>query len=162
MPENYFLYAGRMTASRAWPCSQMLSLALRIVTLSSSGQRDLRLSLMKEFAHAPNIRFTGAIPQSDLVSLYAGARAVIVPSLAPETFGLTVIEAAALSVPTLVREGAGGAEEIVRSSGGGHVYRDNADLIARARELAANGALAQKYGAQARELIRASTPASST
>lgn len=151
MPENYFLYAGRMTASKGVARLAEAFASAPDCHLVLVGDGDLRPSLMKDFAQARNIHFTGAVPQSDLVSLYAGARAVIVPSLAPETFGLTVVEAAALGVPTLVREGAGGAEEIVRSSGGGYVYRDNADLITRARELAANGALAKKYGAQARE-----------
>lgn len=151
LPGSYFLYAGRMTASKGVGMLVEAFAGAPDCHLVLVGDGDLRIPLMKTYAPASNIHFIGGVPQGDLASLYAGASAIVIPSLAPETFGLTVIEAAAYGVAALVHEGAGGAEEIVRSSGGGLVYHDKADLIAKARELAADPTVAERYGALARE-----------
>jgi glycosyltransferase involved in cell wall biosynthesis len=150
LPGAYFLYAGRMTASKGVAVLAAAFAGAPDCHLVLVGDGDLRASLMKQYGNSPNIHFTGALPQSELTSLYAGARALIVPSLAPETFGLTVVEAAAFGVPTLVRKGAGGAEEIVQSANSGYVYSDGADLIAKAREFVAHPGLAREYGERAR------------
>ena len=49
---------------------------------------------------APRVRFTDEIPDSDLIALYAGAAALILPSLY-EGFGLPILEAMHLGCPVL-------------------------------------------------------------
>ena len=53
-----------------------------------------------------------------------GARAVVVPSLFPETFGYVVLEAFAVGTPVVVHEGGGALRRPASLSGGGLGYRD--------------------------------------
>ena len=54
------------------------------------------------------------------INLMANAAAVLVPSIEYESFGFTVIEAMALSVPVITTD-SGGPAEIISSFGGGVV-----------------------------------------
>jgi glycosyltransferase involved in cell wall biosynthesis len=74
----------------------------------------------------------------------------VFPSLAPETFGLTIVEAAACGAPAIVNEAAGGAPEIIAATGGGLTYGSGEALIAAIRRLAADPGLAAELGARAR------------
>ncbi|MDZ7784930.1 MAG: glycosyltransferase [Halioglobus sp.] len=85
--------------------------------------------LRDRYAHYSNIQFLGAVPQSTLVDYYRRACAVILPSLAPETFGLTVVEAFACGTPAIVRA-AGGNRETVDATGAGFVYSNDTELRA--------------------------------
>lgn len=58
----------------------------------------------------PRTRFVGRVPEADLPSLYAGARALLVG--AEEDFGITMVEAHAAARP-VVAFAAGGAPDIV-------------------------------------------------
>lgn len=58
----------------------------------------------------PEAEFLGRVDDEDLVDLYAGARAVVVPS--KEEFGITAVEAQASGRP-VIAAGAGGALETV-------------------------------------------------
>lgn len=149
MPEPYFLYVGRVTASKGLQSLVQTFAAAPDLRLVVVGDGDLRASLMQEYAACPNISFRGAMPQAKLVDVYARARALILPSLAPETFGLTVIEAAANAVPAIVRQSAGGAPEFVLASGGGTLYQDDADLLPLLRRFARDQTFAVELGKRA-------------
>ena len=58
--------------------------------------------LKAEYGQCENIEFSAALEQRELVRHYQSASALILPSLAPETFGLTVVEAFACGTPVLV------------------------------------------------------------
>ena len=67
----------------------------------------------------PNVRFEGLLGGPALARLFHGARAVVVPSLFPETFGYVVLEAFAVRTPVVVHlEGGALAETGVQSGGG--------------------------------------------
>jgi len=65
---------------------------------------------------AGRIRFVGQLSEEAVVELMAGSEAVLVPSAAPETFGMVAAEAACCGVPLIVSdsgalpETAGGTE----------------------------------------------------
>ena len=124
-----FVYVGRITASKGvaelvgafahWPQYELTLL----------GDGDLLTELRNRYADCSNIQFLGAVPQSTLVDYYRRACAVILPSLAPETFGLTVVEAFACGTPAIVRA-AGGNRETVDTAGAGFVYSNDTELRA--------------------------------
>ena len=79
------------------------------------------------FAACSNIRFLGPKPQAELASIYQDATALILPSLVPETFSLTIVEAFACGTPAIVRD-VGGARELIEATGGGLMYRTSEEL----------------------------------
>lgn len=115
------------------------------------GEGDLRSKLMKIYGPARNIDFAGHIAQFDLARVYASATALVLPSLAPETFGLGIVEASQFGTPAIVHCEAGGAAEIVEGTGGGIVYRDDAELVGALHALSADSGLRDGLGKRARE-----------
>src|SRR5581483_9530584 len=70
-----------------------------------------------------------------LARLFHGARAVVVPSLFPETFGYVVLEAFAVRTPVVVHQGGGALHETGVESGGGLGYQTDAELLLALRRL---------------------------
>ena len=103
----------------------------------------------------PNVHFEGLLGGDALARLFRGARAVVVPSLFPETFGYVVLEAFAVGTPVVVHEAGGALQETGVQSGGGLGYRTDGELLLAMRrmvhdeelraELAARG-FAQRIG----------------
>lgn len=145
-----FIIVGRVTASKGVEPLLRVFARLPQFDLLVIGDGDQRAALEKAYAACPNIRFLGPLPQAELARHYARAAALILPSLAPETFGLGVVEAAACGTPTLVAASAGGAVETVQRTGGGLVYRNEAELEILLRELATQPELRQRRSAAAR------------
>jgi glycosyltransferase involved in cell wall biosynthesis len=125
--ERYFLCVGRVTASKGVPALVEQFAAQPRHALWVAGAGDALPALQQRFGSHPRIRFLGAVDAEHLPALYAGAQALIMPSLAPETFGLSAVEAMACGTPALVRD-AGGCREIVEASGAGHVFTEFAEL----------------------------------
>jgi glycosyltransferase involved in cell wall biosynthesis len=119
------------------------------------GQGELRGLLTAAYAKHSNIRFLGKVDHDKLAEQYAGAAAVVFPSLVPETFGLTIVEAAACGTPAIVSKGSGGAAELVNASGGGLVYDGEAELAAAIRRLVDDRPFRDELGARARASYRA-------
>lgn len=144
-----FVYAGRITASKGvdelaaafaqWPQYRLTLL----------GNGDMLAALREKYSAASNIRFPGPVPQAELIRHYRRSCALILPSLAPETFGLTVVEAFACGTPAIVRV-AGGNREAVDQSGAGFVYHDVNELRAAVDSIADDPALRDRLGARAR------------
>ena len=67
----------------------------------------------------PNVRFEGLLGGAGLARLFRSARAVVVPSLFPETFGYVVLEAFSVGTPVIVHEDGGALYETGFLSGGG-------------------------------------------
>ena len=122
-----FLFAGRVTASKGiGPLLEHFA-ACPQYDLTVIGDGDLLPGLRSAYGQAANIRFLGKVPQHDLIEHYSRARALVFPSLAPETFGLSIVEAFACGTPAIVRD-AGGCAETVEATGAGIVYRSADDL----------------------------------
>ena len=75
-----------------------------------------------------NIVFEGLLEGEPLRKLVRGARAMVVPSLVPETFGYVVLESFAQGRPVLGRN-LGALPEILDRSGGGRTFNDQAQLL---------------------------------
>lgn len=131
------VFVGRVTASKGVEQLVRVAALLPQIDCVIVGDGDLRALLAARYSTCSNIRFTGPLPQAELVRHYRAAHALVLPSVAPETFGLTVVEAAACGTPAIVSAGSGGAAEIVRNTGGGLVYDGDAALCAAIRRLAA-------------------------
>jgi glycosyltransferase involved in cell wall biosynthesis len=117
----YFLYVGRVTASKGITVLLKDFLSIHQYDLVIVGDGDLRVSLQRQYAQSPHIRFLGPLSHHELAPLYQQATALILPSLAPESFGLSVIESFACGTPAIVHH-AGGSRETVDTTGGGYVY----------------------------------------
>ncbi len=145
-----FICVGRVTAPKGLvPLLQQFA-RLPQYDLLVIGEGDLRHRLEQQYADCANIRFLGAVPQADLVSHYRAATALIFPSLAVETFGLSIVEAFACGTPAIVRD-AGGCREIVDASQAGFVYRTDEELVHAVRTLADDPDLREEMGKCARE-----------
>lgn len=144
-----FVYSGRITASKGVESllDQFSRLPDHELVLAGSG--DLLPALRTRYEQYPNIRFAEQLDADALAELYAASVAVILPSLAPETFGLVPVEAMACGTPAIVRD-AGGCAEIIESTGAGFVYREADEIPALVRRLAADRDLRERLSAKAR------------
>lgn len=124
-----FVYSGRITPSKGVESALEQFTALKEYNLVVAGDGDALPDLKERFAHYPNIRFTGRLDETSLVQLYSSATALVFPSIAPETFGLTAVEAMACGTPVIVRD-AGGCAEIIETTKAGFVYQKDSELPA--------------------------------
>ena len=83
----------------------------------------------------PNVHFEGLLGGPGLARLFHGARAVVVPSLFPETFGYVVLEAFAVRTPVIVHQGGGALHETGVLSGGGLGYQTDGELLLALRRI---------------------------
>jgi glycosyltransferase involved in cell wall biosynthesis len=131
----YLAAAGRLVAMKGFdrliPIMRYLPEAdLRI---AGTGAEEPRLRELA--ADLPNVKFEGLLGAPALARLFRGARAVVVPSLFPETFGYVVLEAFAVETPVVVHAGGGAILETGVESGGGIGYRDDGELLLALRRL---------------------------
>lgn len=144
-----FLYVGRVTASKGIiPLLDYFSKRTD-VELCVVGEGDLRAALQQRHAGEAHIRFLGHVPQARLADIYREATALVFPSLAPETFGLSIAEAFACGTPAIVRD-AGGSRELIDTTGAGFVYRTETELHNAVQRLIDDDALRGQLGRRAR------------
>lgn len=107
-------------------------------------------------AATPNVRRAPYLDRPELLALVAGARALLMPSLA-EGFGLPIAEAMALGVPVLASRG-GATEEV---AGGAALLvdpRDERAIAAAIGRLASDDRLCADLAARGRAAARRFTP----
>lgn len=149
-PSGRFLYVGRMVAAKG--------IAELIATFSKwpqfeldvVGEGELLPDLKREYGAFQNIHFRGAVQQQALVKYYTQATALIMPSLAPETFGLTVVEAFACGTPAIVRA-AGGNREAVEDSSAGLLYESEEELLSALEYFSSDKDARELLGKRAKE-----------
>jgi glycosyltransferase involved in cell wall biosynthesis len=119
-------------------------------------------SLLRRLAHARDVEFLGALPDSDLPLAYRSAQVMVLPSVertcygrpvrVSELLGLAVLEAMASGTP-VVASRVGGVPEIVRDGETGYLVPpgDVAALRERLEQLLGDTALAERLGANARQ-----------
>ncbi len=144
-----FLFVGRVTASKGIAALLEAFVRWPEYDLDVVGDGDLRQQLEAQYAVSPHIRFLGPLKQPELIDLYQQATAFILPSLAPEVFPLTVLEAMACGTPSVVHD-AGGSREAVERSRGGFVYRTPEELKQILSTLAGDDALRHIIAGRAR------------
>jgi glycosyltransferase involved in cell wall biosynthesis len=144
-----FLFVGRVTASKGIvPFLEEFS-TLPDYDLLIVGDGDLRPELQEKYARHPHIRFAGGLPHRELVSVYRNATALVLPSLAPEVFPLSILEAFACGTPAIVHN-CGGSREAVDTTRGGIVYESPAELRRALRSLATDAQRRETMGQCAR------------
>ena len=109
--------------------------------------------LRRRAAGLEHVRFVGRVHPQALRELYAGAVAVLVPSLVYETFGLIALEGFAQRTPVIVRD-LGAPPEVVADSGGGFTYRTQDELVEAMERLRTNPALRAELGSRGYEAWR--------
>lgn len=151
---NRFLFVGRITAAKG--IAELLASFARWpqFSLDVVGEGELLPALKARYAGFANLRFLGSMPQEELARHYSRATALVMPSLAPETFGLTVVEAFACGTPAIVRV-AGGNREAVDASGAGFLYEDEAGLLRALEHFANSDGARDKLGKSARAAYEA-------
>ena len=145
-----FIFVGRVTASKGIERFLNVAVELHEFDFVVIGEGDLRKELIDTYRNNANIRFVGHVAQSELALHYASATALVLPSLAPETFGLGIVEAGQFGTPAVVDAGAGGAAEMISKNGGGCIYNDEAELISTLRALAGDSTLRDGLAVKAR------------
>jgi glycosyltransferase involved in cell wall biosynthesis len=124
----YFLFVGRLVKLKG---VQTLIEAFRrydAADLVIAGDGVYGGELRRRAQGLSHVRFLGRVHPNELRRLYAGAVAVLIPSLAYETFGLIALEAFARRTPVIAHD-LGAVPEVVDESGGGFTYRTIAELI---------------------------------
>jgi glycosyltransferase involved in cell wall biosynthesis len=101
--------------------------------IAGTGPYEARLRALAQ--GLPNVRFEGLLAGPALARLFHGARAVVVPSLFPETFGYVVLEAFAVRTPVVVHLGGGALRETGVQSGGGLGYQTDGELLLALRRI---------------------------
>jgi glycosyltransferase involved in cell wall biosynthesis len=144
-----FLFVGRVTASKGIIPLLKIFANKKEYDLLVAGDGELLNGLQKEYSHCPNIKFLGVIAQPELIELYQNATALIFPSLAPEVFGLTIVESFACGTPALVHKPCGSGE-IIEKTGGGMVYNTESELTSAMDLMAENVSVRNEFGMKAR------------
>ena len=145
----YFLFVGRLEYIKG---VQNLIEPFRknpAFDLLVAGDGVFRESLEAQAADCPNIKFLGRQDQDSLSCLYRGAKAVIVPSICYETFGIVVIEAFSHKTPVIVND-LGALPEVVQDSDGGIIYKTEQELISAINMLAGDPEKRNEFGENGR------------
>jgi glycosyltransferase involved in cell wall biosynthesis len=144
----YFLFVGRLVKLKG--VQTLIETFRRYdgADLLIAGDGVYEQELRTQAAGLDHVQFLGRVGREELGELYANAIALLVPSLAYETFGVVALEAFAQATPVIAREH-GAVPELVHESGGGFTYRTEGDLLeamealrqdpARRRELGERG-----------------------
>lgn len=123
----FFLFVGRLEKIKGLqeviPTFREYPHADLLVAGSGKYEEELR----RLAAGLPNVVFLGWLPQDRLRALYRKAIALVVPSLCYEVFPLILLEAFAEGTP-VIAHGVGPLVEVVEESGGGLIYRSQAEL----------------------------------
>ena len=131
----YIAAAGRLVKMKGFQRLIPAMKALPEVDLRLAGTGPYEPELRMLAKGLPNVRFEGLLGGTELSRLFRGARAVVVPSLFPETFGYVVLEAFAVRTPVVVHRGGGAIRETGELSGGGLGYETETELVDAVRKL---------------------------
>ena len=141
----YCLFVGRLEALKGLQTLIAVWDRVKNCDLLVAGSGTDEANLKAQAASNPRIKFLGPLPQAELGALYVHAVACVVPSLTYETFGIIIIEAFARKTPVIVRD-LGALPEVVEESGGGFVYRTDAEMLHAIDELSGSPRLRSELG----------------
>ena len=114
LKNEYYLYVGRVSKEKGVDvfCQAITELGYKGIVVGDGEEKN---KLEKEF---PNIEFTGWKNKGDVKTYMKSARALIFPSRIYETAGLTILEAQALGIPTIVSDLCAGREFVEEGKNG--------------------------------------------
>ena len=120
---------------------------VRCVFMSAGPERQRLEAQARDLGLGERVQFRGYVPDSELIDLYAGARAVYYAPF-DEDYGFTTVQALAAARPVVTTDDAGGVLEFVGDDVNGFVVAPQPDAIAaRLDRLAADADLAARLGA---------------
>ncbi|NWG91947.1 MAG: glycosyltransferase family 4 protein [Parvularculaceae bacterium] len=150
----YALFVGRLEAIKGL---QDLIPAFRkdgAIDLVVVGEGDYGDDLRRLAGDSPRVRFLGRRPAEELGAIYAGAVAVVLPSVCYEVFPLVALEAFRAGAPIVARR-LGPFPEIIEKSGAGFLFDTSAEAIGAVERLAADPGLRRELGEKGREAFAA-------
>ncbi|MGA2455717.1 MAG: glycosyltransferase family 4 protein [Solirubrobacteraceae bacterium] len=137
--EDYLLWIGRMTAEkgphRAIAAARAAGVPLVLAGVVQPGQQAFFDREVAPHIDGEHVRFLGEIGGSLKRSVFAGARALLVPISWEEPFGMVMVEALACGTPVIAFP-AGAASELVIHGRTGFLVEDEAAMAAAVGRLA--------------------------
>jgi glycosyltransferase involved in cell wall biosynthesis len=126
-PRPYFLFVGRLEKIKGLDDVIPMFREERRADLLIAGDGEYASTLRALAEGLPNVHFLGRIHPDALGRYYRHARALVVPSVCYETFGIILIEAFRQGVPVIARR-LGPFPEIVELAGAGELFESPEEL----------------------------------
>jgi glycosyltransferase involved in cell wall biosynthesis len=131
--DGYLLWIGRMTpekgAHRAIEIARAAGQELVLAGVVQPGQRAYFERHVEPHIDGAGVRFAGEVGGAQKKSLFAGARALLMPIRWPEPFGMVIIEALAAGTPVLAFD-EGAVSELIVEGVTGFIVADEAAMVA--------------------------------
>ena len=148
------VFAGRIDESKGirtfFDCLARLKTSAWTAQVAGTGPflREAK-AIAETYELARRVAFLGQLPMESLVPVFQSARVVVMPSLMPESFGLTGLEALACGTPVVAFD-SGGITEWLKNGVTGYVvpWGDVTALATRVRQLLDDNSLAEELGRQ--------------
>jgi glycosyltransferase involved in cell wall biosynthesis len=144
-PRPYFLFVGRLEKIKGVQNIIPLFRKHPEIELLIAGEGTYAETLKQMAEDSSNIQFLGKMSHSKLEEYYRHARAVIVPSICYEVFGIIIIESFSMRTPVIVNN-LGALPEVIEDSGGGMIYDTEDQLLDAIMKLAKDDALREDLG----------------
>ncbi len=147
---DYVLSVGRIESIKrvdlAVRAMRHVDTRIRLVVVGEGTERARVERVAAEEGVGDRVRFLGAVPDDELVALYAGALAVVYPPY-DEDYGYVTLEAFLCAKPVITAIDSGGTREFVEDGVNGRVCHPEPEAIAAAiNELASARAKAASLG----------------
>jgi glycosyltransferase involved in cell wall biosynthesis len=136
---------------RAWAQMEPRLPAATLLVVGDGPEREALVG-MAENLRLTRARFTGYVTE-EAMALYYAASDLVVHVARQETFGLTVVEAAAFGVPSVVADEGGPRYTVIDGETGLHVSADEAAIAAGLTRLLGDVETARRMGEKAREVV---------
>ena len=142
---RYSLMAAQRLIERGFP--------VRYLIIGEGEERSKLEELVETLRIKNHVLFLGSIRNTDLPKYYSLAKAAVFPSMAHETFGISIAEAMSCGVP-VVSTKVGGIPEVVKEGTGFLVTPRDEQALSEAMELLlSNYELRSKIGGEGRRRI---------
>lgn len=130
----YFLFVGRLEQIKGLDDVIPLFRQYPDADLLIAGEGSHAPALRALAEASPRVRFLGNVSPDALRAYYAGAIALLVPSVCYETFGIILIESMSQGSPVIARR-LGPFPEIIRQSNAGLLFSTAEELLAAMRRM---------------------------
>jgi glycosyltransferase involved in cell wall biosynthesis len=127
-PEDYLLFLGRFTAGKGVLAAIEVARRAGRRLLLAAAENEYYRQHVAPLVDGKEIVYTGEVAQPKKVALLGGARALIYPVQAAESFGLVLAEAAACGTPAAALR-CGAVDEIIEDGVTGGVFESVEALV---------------------------------
>lgn len=126
---KYYLYVGRIAKEKGVElfCKAISELGYKAIIVGDGSEKR---ELEEKY---PQIEFTGWKDKEEVIKYMEGAKALIFPSIAYETAGLTIVEAQTIGIPCIVNSVCAGTEFVDKNSG--YIFTDVEDLKEKIKKI---------------------------